>query len=493
MTRILSLAAALGLLALAGVAAAQEAASEFPDPLVRVAPTERPPLRELLTGDEFVARFDAARERLGDWSSWESSRAPVIGMRVAGVFVRSPLRDRVQTGDVFIRVNDQLLWGDSTPFSDEQRELQFYSSARNAIETTTVPAGKYGVQLVPDWRPELLYLRSEHRGPKWDELMLAAIHSRGFDPELAETALARAVAAGHPRDSLTAQIGAEIALMQNRPQVASDFAWFAEQAFEPDSDAVHPMLLLRVALANYHLSEALGLVQSAAGVLGDLHPAALQRLIDLHQSRPEAQRAVPPPSVLTEGRYRDPLLPRLIGSDRLSAVRYLPRFVNGEALQMVAETAHYLTWTFETVDSAPDFDVRLEFSATADGTQLNEYLRWFYLKANAVQHPLTAEIDPLYRQEAAMIAVSEMGDVRLLFGNTQAELHLIDPSVDGLTGRSYSTRILRAGGQMEIYLNGHRIYFGPATEDSPPVQFQFNVTGCTVIIKRFDADEMLSQ
>jgi len=469
------------------------ASAESRDPLVRDVPAERPPLRELLTGKEFEARYAAAAAKLVDRQEWERSKAPVLGLRVIAVFPDAQVAGSVSSGDVLARMDGVLLWGDAFPDSESPRVLEYHSAAENASKTLRVLPGRLGVQPGIHWRPELAYLRGRHRDPKWDDLVLVAIAGRGADPDLAETALARAVAAGHPQDEVTDQIAAEIALLQNRPEVASAFAWFAEQALDPKTDSVSRLLLIRVALANHHLEDALRIVRTGPGVLEDLKPAGLQRLIGLHKSRPEGERALAAPSARAEGMFRDPLVPRLLGGDRFSATRGVPQLRAGGPLTMEARTGHFQTRVFESAEPTPDVDLTVEAAVTPDGSGLDHYLRQFLLKLYPADPPEAAAADPLYDPDLLAVAVSEFGEVRLQLGDSATEFRFVDPTVGGLTGGPCRVRVARVGGQAEIFLNGHRVYYGPVPEASSPLRFDFSVTGSKATVNLVEAVELVAR
>lgn len=476
-------------------AAARASADDARDPLILVEPADRPALREVVAGDEFDQRYAEAVAGIGDWSEWNQSQAPVLGMRITGVFPNAAVEGAVHVGDVFERVDDQLLWCDGLPKAREgsSRRLQYYSASDNAMRQMDVDSEKFGVNLGPYWQPEYVYLRGQHRNPDWDELALVAVLNRGADPDLAETALARAVAEGLPRDSWTAQVGAEIALMQNRPEVASDFAWFAERDLDPGSDAVNPLLLFRVALANYHLKEALRIVELKPEMFSDLHPAALQSLIELHASRPEAERTALPPTVRAQAMYRDDLVSKLRSSDEYTSSTWLPQLRRGENVKFDAETAHYQNWTCELREPVPNMDLAIRFSVKPEGSGVNEYLRWFVLKLFPLGTPAAAASDPLYRSEIVMLAVDEFQRVQFQFGNTYSQFGFGDPTMNGLTGQEYTARIVRVGGEAEVFLNGHRIYYGPVRDDVPSVLASFTATGSAVTLADVDWVELIER
>ena len=472
-----------------------EAADEPRDPIVHVKPAERPELRAVVPAEEFGQRLAAALERIGDWREWEESRAPAIGRRIAGIFPNGQVAGVVEAGDVFFRLDGQVLWGDGVPAAEtsERRLLEYYSASENRMKSMRVDAGKFGVAFARYWRPELLYLQGEHRDPAWDELVIAAVTSRGTDPDLAETALARAVAAGLPRNDWTAQVAAEIALMQNRPEVAADFASFADEALQADAGGADPILFFRIALANYHLYDALKIVQMNPALFDELHPAGIQRLIDLHTARPEAERMLPPPTVLAEAMYRDDLTPKLLGLEKYPIEQRIPRIRRGEEVTFEASTAHFVRWSLVSPEPTPHFDVTYSFAVDPDGSSLNVYLRWFALRLLHNSPWDDENSDPLYHPNHFLLAVDQMASVQFQFGNTHTRFEFGDPTMPGLNGETQTARIVRVGGQAEVLLNGHRIYYGPVPTDVPAARLEFDATGTSVRLRDLRWTELIER
>ena len=163
----------------------------------------------------------------------------------------------------------------------------------------------------------------------------------------------------------------------------------------------------------------------------------------------------------------------------------------GEPLTLQARTAHFQSRLFEPLEPTPNLDITMQLSATPDGTAINEYLRWFYFSLQAMNPPQTALADPLYRSELMKVAISEFGDVRFQFGNTHTQFTFLDPTVEGLSGKPYRVRVVRVGGQAEVFLNGHRIYYGPVPTDSPSIQLEYNVTGSQATVE-VEAAELIA-
>ena len=52
--------------------------------------------------------------------------------------------------------------------------------------------------------------------------------------------------------------------------------------------------------------------------------------------------------------------------------------------------------------------------------------------------------------------------------------------MSGLNGETQSARIVRVGGQAEVFLNGHRICYGPVPTDLRAARLEFDATGTAV-------------
>ncbi len=474
-----------------GVTTAQDAVPKAAAPADRnnrIAPSARPVFREVLKGDVYPQRLKGALDKIGELPT-RPSRVPPLGRRILSVRADSSASKLgLQLGDVLIRLDGERLGGDGLALTGEKQELEYYAAQADSVKTVRVETDWLGVHLDVHWHPEQLYLKRTDRVEARDRDVLVGLLARSLDPDLAETAWFRAIAAGYQPDSLSDQAGAEIALLQNRPEVAAEFAWFVEKSWKPEEDEVSPMLLYRVALANYHLTVARDiLLRSPKGFRsGDLEE--IETLIALHESRPENLRGGPAPSARAADLYRDNLVPHLRGSNRHAMIEQLWKLRNKGRSTIDAPADHYDTVAFETGDPAPNFDLTFMIAGVpADGPAQFDRTVAFRI--------LGQPSDVLGGKNDAGIlltlGINQLGQVMRGSTGSLGESSLVsDLAVpEGFAG-DHVFRLIRVDGQAELFLNGHRIYFGPM-ETTPRVRFDFTVVGCGAALHSFKLDELL--
>jgi hypothetical protein len=297
---------------------------------------------------------------------------------------------------------------------------------------------------------------------------------------LAETALRKAVDAGYRVDVVADQVGAEIALCQNRPDVAAEFAAFVPWSGKSDSDEIYPLLLYRVAIANFHWQRAKDIVMSGRKLFDSLSPIGPVRQIEIHQSRSEAERLLMPPSQRAEQMRRINLTDRLVGGNQ-SVIEYRQRDLReGKSLRMSVQTAQYNSIPVETPEPIRNLEFTVRFSGKATDERLDRYLKWLVVRVYAVTGPDEQPTDVLFDPQLAMFAIMDTGDVRVGCGNTYSEAYFTDPTVESLNNREHEFRLLKFGGQLELFLNGHRILYGAVIDGDFPLQFEITATGTTI-------------
>jgi hypothetical protein len=160
-----------------------------------------------------------------------------------------------------------------------------------------------------------------------------------------------------------------------------------------------------------------------------------------------------------------------------------PNLREGKPLQLSAPTAHFTSVTVETPEPIPNLEFTVRFTAKATDELLDRYLKWFVVRVFAVQPPEDESADLFFDPQLTMFAILESGDVRVGCGNTYSEAYFTDPTVVSLNNREHEFRLLKFGGQLELFLNGHRILYGPVPDVPYPLQFDMTATGTTVDIK----------
>jgi hypothetical protein len=458
---------------------------------VRRAPDQRPEFRRIIDDEAYGSRLDAAIAGLGNWTAWKTSHQPAIGQEVVGVIPDTPAaRNRLKVGDVVTRRNAKQLWGDGLPRGEDSSNIEYYSQSDDRLRTLRLGNEPFGVKLRRYWRPEFLYVRGKRTSARWDRHLLAAIATRGSDPDFAETALQHAVAAGYTPDALSDQLGAELALYQNRYDAAAEFAWFAEQAWQGGADDVSPLLLLRVALANGHLDVAHDIAKAGAEQLVNLHPMAVPYLLANFASQSDDDRLRPAPSLLAVGMYRDDLRKRLRGSTHSGISELMPKIHTGEPVTLLASTARFSTFNFELPGLVPNFDFSTRISGRPTDQALDYSPKAMYVGVVRVD---PGDTIPFHRRQFLLrVDVNEHGDVQLVFG-PGGQVSFPDLTVGCRNDGHQEVRIVRVGGTAEVFLNGHRVFYGPVDDAAPMVQFSISVVGMTSTVHSVEVNELIER
>ncbi|MFO1093839.1 MAG: hypothetical protein U0992_11085 [Planctomycetaceae bacterium] len=468
------------------------AADEPRDPLIPVRPRGRPELREIVPAADYDERAAPFADRIQALRESIAENAPAYGQQVTRVAAVGWATDNdLQPGDVLVRSGDKLLWGDSLPPFNSTTPLQFFLAASNRRRTLRVEAEDISAQFSSYWRPEHLYLAAKRRHSRWDDFVLLGILARGSDPDLAETAWKKATDAGYRPDVLSDQVAAEIALVQNRPGVAADFASFVNWNAESESEEIYPLLLYRVAMANFHWKRAQEIVMTGRGLFESLNPVAAVRLIEMHKSRPEPERLLPPPSQRLDKLLRSDLADRILGSNPSTIEHFQSDLRAGSPIRMTADTARYSTMAFELPEPTPNLECIIRFTGKPTESVYNRYTRWFVVRVIALTPAGEQPRDPYFDSQLTMLAITESGAVRAGCGGRYSECYMTDPTVERLEGREHEYRIVRFGGQLELFLNGHRILYGPVPDGPYPVQFEMTAVGSTIDISAIRLAEYL--
>ena len=258
------------------------------DPIEWTKPEQVPTFREVLKEADYKSQFDKAAAQI-DIRSLKKSKSPLVGQRILRVEPGSQaLQLKLQVGDIVTKLDGQQVW---IGLQRSEGTLQTLTvvDKDGAARDVQVQPGLIGIFTHFEWHPELAYVRSKQRDPRWDKSVLVGIMTRAINPDLAETALHHAVEAGLSPGRLIAGVGAEIALEQGRNDAALDFVWSAlvQHADDPLLQ-LDPMILYRVAAANYKLDVAAGILDDYKGAW-PVHADVLRSLARAHRARPEAQ------------------------------------------------------------------------------------------------------------------------------------------------------------------------------------------------------------
>lgn len=466
------------------------AAGQGVDPIEWNQPAQRPAFRSRLSGEEFTKRFESALDEIGSIDALVDSKLPPSGLRLTKVLPDSQAEALgLSVGDIVRRIDDQYLWThyQSWPRTEEPQQLH-YVSRNGEARSVRIQPGRVGVNGLGVWKPELLYIRGKGRSEKWDRDVLVGIVKRWTDPELAETCWRRAIDAGYRRDYLSAMCGAAIALEQGRAEAAADFAFFARNEDRDNGQLVHPVLLYRVAIANYKIKAALEIAQRDATAI-EVNHASLEMMISLHDRRTAAQRSLPPPSRRVESWYRDDLVPRVVKIDGHNHIKQIRK----RKIHLKTPSGSFTRILFGLRDPARDVEMRLRFTIKPTDGQTTAFGKIF-------QMSLVVRDPEKYRSDLGPSPNWGLG-VELECPTTWHMRHSVQFSrfshhderlhTDGKTVHDY--RFIRVGGQGEIFRDGRRVLYTPINEEINGFDFYLKAVGVDVHIQDLQLVELIEK
>jgi hypothetical protein len=463
------------------------------DPLDWIRPAKAPVFRELLTGDDFQQPFDKAAAQI-DIPALEKSKRAHASSRIDTITPGGQAEKLgLHLGDCVVSLNGAQAWDDAMDRRGEGQESLTYVTKDGDIRNVQIEPGLIGIGTEFVWLPELLYIRGDRRDPRWDKLVLVAIMTRSTNPDLAETALYRAVAAGYKPDLLAAGIGAEIALEQGRPTVAADFAWEAREADPASPAQVYPQLLYRVAIANFKM-------QAAARIMDDYYgatlarPKSLRRLAAMHRARIDAERKVAPPSELASQMRRVDLLPRLSSTNPAQAEYLKQLFAHGPPFDFNVPTDHFYAYGLQPKPAVRDLEVVAKFTCRATDSLQNDYGKIFEI--GLFQGAPTAGDDIFFSGGSPPLLVAGItaGERNINISHSGlpgTQIYYHDPLVRIDGSQLIELRLVRVGGQAEMFLNHRRVIYAPVDVKHNDVGLLLKIVGATIGVKEFHVNELL--
>tara|TARA_R110002020_G_scaffold45992_3_gene131151 strand:+ start:1849 stop:3429 length:1581 start_codon:yes stop_codon:yes gene_type:complete len=481
------------LLFLNGTISILRAESPAVDPIVWKGPATSPEFRFILDDDEYQKRFDAAWKEIGSLGILEASNTPFGGQKILNVSPGSPAESLgIRPGDVFTHFDGNIMWTEVAFESDadEGREIRIVTS-QGIERTLQVPSGIIGIVRTSIWHPEMEYLRSKHRSPQWDQDVVIGLMMASRDPELAETCWARALAAGYIPDHRSAIFGAFIALYSGRPEVAADFAYPLRE-IEVD-EAVHPMILCQVALANYKLHDALRLTERMTTVFSTEQVEELENLIAMHEKRSLEKRCVPPPSQRAELMYRDDIRDQVVASDEDKRSNFnVERLRKSPQFNLDPPTNYYDPLRFRPKLSGENYDCQILCrikEPTQTSTRFTDRVSLSFFDLNFWEN------FDLYDHSSSCFLNAKVyfnGELVASVGDPYRSSPPIErkPSV---LNRELRIRLVKVDGQGEIYIDGRRLLYVPVSDDIDNIGIYFASFGLNVDVLDFRIEELIER
>ena len=315
-----------------------------------------PAPRELLKGAEYSKRLQAALAQI-DLQRLKASQDPITAAVVQAVGYKGQGKEiGIEPADLILSVNDKPVQSGHHFYAliedNGASVIRWLNTAREYKSGTVIFPAWMGVNIEldctrPYWCPELAYLHGQDCNPRWDNEAVVACVRRHEDPELAETCLMHAQAAGF-KTAWAPRLLMELAVAQGQSGRAMDCAWFTLQT---DSECFPAAsYFLSMAIARNELETALPLLETnrvlRKAQLGDC-PADLKRLISNYRQKPKALREIPPPSEFAKGCVRDDLIFRGQSLTKKNFSEILDLLWKDNAVYIPMKTDHAVSSVFD--------------------------------------------------------------------------------------------------------------------------------------------------
>jgi hypothetical protein len=456
------------------------------DPLEWRAPAQKTQFRKVLADADYRRLSAPIASRLAQARKEAASKLPDHGLKISGVFLPGALEVLgVTMNDVIVKVDSEELWGRYAERGEAPVRVRVYSAAQNGfrdLKVTTELSLAFSVYR----RPDLAYLRSGARNAAWDGDAFVGLVAAPSAPDLAETAWHRALAAGCPRNRSCLASGAKLALAQGRPEVALDFWYEAEHNGEPEP--LDPLLGYRVLIANYKIEQARDLVRRHPKLFPNVEEG-LETLVALHRARSPQERAAPSPSVQARGMHRRDARADLIGLSPLAENTFLYQLTNRNDFRADVESDHYAIVELQTPQRLGDFELRLALTM-----QPTDKRRAGFVKLARLSMGGFRKMEGPEHGESGLVTHVELevpSGFSLRNSETAAEINYPDPLIASDGKGQNTVRVLRVGGQMEIFINERRVLYQPIHPELKLQDIHFQVVGVSVNVTEFALDELI--
>jgi hypothetical protein len=456
------------------------------DPLEWRPPASKPHFRKLLSDADYQRLSTPIMARVPQAMKEAATKLPDHGLKISGVFAPGALESQgVTLNDVITAVDGEELWGRYSQSEEKPIRVRVYSARQNRFRELQVTTD-LGFAFSIDRRPDLAYLRSKDRNSRWDRDTFVGLVTASSDPNLAETAWHRALAAGSPRSRLCLASGAQLALAQGRLEAALDF-WYEAEHYG-GSEPLDPLLGYRVMIANHKLEQARDLARKHSKLLPNIADG-LAALVALHRARTPQQRAMPAPSVQARGMYRRDARRDLIGLSPTAEDTFLERLMKRDMFHASPSSDHFVVINFQLARGLGDFELGLALTIAP-----SDKLRAGFVKLARLDLSGVRKTDGLERTESTLIGHVEL-EVPSGFSLRTCEpgddVYFLDPRVVADGKKRNAIRFSRVGGQLEVFVNERRVVYQPILPDVQLQTIQFQVVGASIDVSEFTLDELI--
>ncbi|MEX2216032.1 MAG: PDZ domain-containing protein [Phycisphaeraceae bacterium] len=458
--------------------------SDWPKPKVT------PPFREVYPLPEYTRRLNVALKEI-DLSKYGNRRRPPGGFIINEVEPGSPAAAAgLKAGDVITRIGDTWLWYPLMNWPWNAGGKQRLTVVRDLKPLVIeLPASAAGIKHDCYWTPLDAYTNGKQRSPKWDEHVIVGIWHRESDPKLAETAWHHAVAAGYKADFVSNMSGLEIALQQNRPEVAADFAWPLLRADRGKGEVVHPALLYRAALANGRFASMAELVRRDPHAFTKASAEGLEFLDNLTKDWAAKKNGLVSAANLARDMKRKDITATLT-SDEKEDLKFLQRFSAKERVLMPAATDLEAQFEYKLPDRV-NIEIILRFRYKPTDDKRSKYGKSVTFSLRDLDYSSKVRLRPVYHGSALYFQLQEYGTIHLLHSNERSTFVYRDHNIKSDSSTEITLRFVRVGRHGELQVNGNRIALLPVQEHLSNMSFILSSLGMTTEMLEFSVSELV--
>lgn len=445
----------------------------FPVSTIAQSKPSRPDFLAFVPEIEFEARLTEVMRNAGGIKTLEQSNIPEIGQIITQVLPDGTAEQiGMKAGDVIAKINGEAPWGGSLKLFDNKRSaVEYYAALTNKRQTKFVQSDRLKIVCEPIWHPEQTFLRGKQRSDKYDQFMVAAALTLGTDPEFAETALQRSIQNGYVPDSLSDQLGLDIALIQNRMGDAQQFSRQLESKFEED-ETINPLLLIKVGFAtgNFQLVAKVMEHQQRYASQSDSSSEAMTWLAGRMPTENEIDETTAVYDEVASKMYRDDVTHRLRPARELFYPDLYPIVTKESAFKLEAPTASHEFVYLKSSLPMPSFEMSTKVKFEPNDKQVSTYLK--LVQIEALSEPGAARFDKI-----ASVSISPSGLVTLKFANAPTSIGFFDSSISLSVEKEATVKIRRVLDVIEVFINDHRVLLAPAHQGFEDVTFSLRAIG----------------
>ena len=479
------------------------------------------PFRDLFNSETYQKRLHELIPRFEKAEEEAALGMPAAGKEVVRVVVGGQAEKAgVSVGDIFTKLDDQLLWGGVPWFrTEEVQKATFFRPGKGEYSFDVTSPELVGIREVPFYRPEIYYLRTrKKRSPEWDRDVAMGMILHEENPTLAETAWHQAVEKGYPQDEITKYFSTLFAFNRQRAHY-SDMREFVEtmaDAEEVDPAFLPGLLTFLVATHSTDLIETL-VRKNPAKI-----PWTIQEAKSLNEWwQADTRRKLDASALLTRSKLarKENVKWRLVSTSKEHQEKPYRPFAF--PLRHVFEVGAGKYWSFNANSSIPLKNVHIRGVARArltgrDPNWLNTF--WVAIGNNGPgQYPKDVRYQPRGLRASARLAIfgfvfpndASLPDL-LVAGGMEPRWEIqrfpvdipeipqetVEENEDGLQsellievereGRAFSFDVIRLENQVAVFVNDYCYLYYPCDPEIDDVFISMFMSGVEVRFDEFD-------